>query len=328
MISALLLDLDRYLPPPDDADQAPAQASGEQQAQAPADEDPFAGLRTLDLEAEATVGTLKINNLRMSDLKAVITSKKGVLRVDPAQASLYQGRFTGLVELDARQKTPKARLKPDLKGVQIGPLLQDLAGEDRLVGTGEVEADLRVVGLSEAQVRNSLNGIARFAFRDGAYKGINVANLIRDAKAKLGMSSQGAVAGPQQTDFSEMSGSAKITNGVIDNQDLVAKSPLLRIDGKGQVDLPKDKLDYTVTTEVVGSLEGQGGKGRDELSGVSIPIRLTGSLDNPKPTVDLQAALSEVAKQKIDEKKAEIQKDLQDKATDEVGKALKGLFGK
>ncbi|MFM1891007.1 MAG: AsmA protein, partial [Pseudomonadota bacterium] len=237
--------------------------------------------------------------------------------------------FDGLVELDARQSKPKVRLKETLAGVQIGPLLQDLIGEDRLVGTGEVNADLRLVGLSEAEIRRSLNGTANIVFRDGAYKGINVAQLIRDAQAKLGQGTASpAGSGTPQTDFTELSGSAVISNGVVDNQDLQAKSPLLRIAGKGQVNLPQDSLDYLLTTTVVGSLAGQGGKGADQLKGVPIPVRLTGSLQDPKPTVDLQSALNAVAQQKIEEKKQEVMEKAQDKVQDEVGKALKGLFGR
>jgi AsmA protein len=320
------IDLDRYLPPPGTGEAAPQAESSAETAPAG---DPFAGIRTLDLDATATIGRLKVNNLRMNDLKAVIKSKGGVLRVDPASARLYDGSFGGLVELDVRQSEPKLRFKEALTGIQIGPLLQDLIGEDRLVGTGEVHADLRMVGLSEAQIRRSLNGTARIVFRDGAYKGINLAQLIREAQARLGQGTAGAAgAGTPQTDFTELTGSAVITNGVIDNQDLRAKSPLLRIDGQGRVNLPQDSLDYRLTTTVVGTLEGQGGRAAEELQGVPIPVRLTGSLQDPKPSVDLESALRAVAEQKVEEKKQEVLEDAQEKVQDEVGKALKGLFGR
>ena len=319
------IDLDRYLPPP--AADEPAKAESGKPADVPGN--PFAGLRTLDLDATATVGKLKVNKLNMSEVKAVIKSKGGVLRIDPATAKLYDGSFKGLVELDARQAKPKVRLKETLAGIQVGPLLQDLVGEQRLVGTGEVEADVRIAGLSENEIRRSLNGTTRMQFRDGAVKGINLAKLIRNAKSALGMASDTtAVSDADQTDFSELSASAVITNGVIENQDLVGKSPLLRVEGKGRVDLPQDTLDYLVVTTLVSSLEGQGGKGRDQLSGVPIPVRFKGSLQNPKPTVDLQAALSAEAKQKIEEQKDELRGKVEEKAKAEFGDALKGLFGK
>jgi AsmA protein len=121
-----------------------------------------------------------------------------------------------------------------------------------------------------------------------------------------------------------MSGSARITDGVIDNRDLQAKSPLLRIGGKGTVDLPEDNVDYLITAEIVQSLEGQGGKQRDELAGVPIPVRLRGSLQQPEPSVDLEAVVKARARQEIEAHKDEIQ----EKAQEEVGKALQKLFGR
>ena len=318
------IDLDRYLPPA--SSEQPVQKDDKPSGEAAGN--PFEGLRTLDLDAKANIGKLKINNLRMSNVKAVIKSKQGVLRIDPVGANLYQGTFSGLVQLDASKDTPRVRLKQSLTGIQAGPLLKDLVGQDRLLGTGEVNSDISLVGLTEQQIRRSLNGNAKFAFRDGAVKGINLAQLIRDAKSALGMGESSATGADARTDFSELSGSAVIKNGVIDNQDLSAKSPFLRVSGKGQVNLPSDSIDYLVTTEIVGSLEGQGGKGADELKGVPIPVRLTGSLTSPKPSVDLQAALSGKAKQKIEEKKEEIKAKAEEKIKDAVGDKLKGLFGK
>lgn len=317
------IDLDRYLPPPR---QGPAADGKPEGVATDTKEDPFAALRTLDLDAKVVVGKLKVNNLRLSGMQARIVSKNGVLTVDPAQANLYQGAFKGLVQLDTRQAAPKLRAKNALTGIQIGPLLQDLTGQDRLLGTGDVNADLRMTGLSEPQIRKTLNGTARFAFRDGALKGINLANLIRQAKSALGMETEGAPSGDNRTDFSELSASAKITDGIIENQDLKAKSPLLRVDGEGEVNLPKDSINYLVVTEIVGSLEGQGGKARDELSGLPIPVRFKGSLQDPKPSVDLQAALSAKAKQQLKEKKKEVTKQVEKKAKEQINEALKGLF--
>ena len=117
-----------------------------------------------------------------------------------------------------------------------------------------------------------------------------------------------------------------MTDGLVRNRDLAAKSPLLRIDGKGDVDLRKDTIDYLITTELVSSLEGQGGKGRDQLSGVPIPVRVTGSLSNPSYRPDLEAALSAKTKAQLEEKKEEVLKKVEEKTSKELGGALKGLF--
>jgi AsmA protein len=307
------IDLDRYLPA----------SEGEQAAAAPSAkpaDDPLAGLRTLELDGQVNVGRLKVKNLTITDVKVTVTSKDGVLRVDPLQALLYDGRLSGRAELDARRKTPRLAVSNQLAGIQAGPLLKDLLGEERLTGAGEVQSDLRMTGFSEQEIRNSLNGTAQFAFRDGAVKGVNVAQLIR--KAQAAMSGGSVPDEPQQTDFTELSGSAKITNGVIDNQDLAAKSPLLRIGGKGQVNLPADTVNYVLTAELVKSLEGQGGKGAQDLTGLPIPVRVKGKLTDPGYSVDLESVLQSKVKQEAQKK---IESAIQDKAGDKVKGLLKGL---
>lgn len=319
------IDLDRYLPPAG----ASAESAGGAKAGAgeAAAADPFAALRTLDFVGEFKIGQLKVSNARMSNVTTKVVSRKGVLAVDPVAASLYEGKFDGSVTLDASGAKPKVRAKNALTGIQIGPLLKDVAGEDRLLGRGEVNADVSVVGLTEPEIRRSLNGNARFAFRDGALKGVNLAQIIREGSSKLGLGGGTTSTGtPGQTDFTEMGGSVTMKNGVIKNDDLSAKSPLLRVDGKGEVDLPNDTINYLVTTELVGTLEGQGGKAKDELSGIPIPVRVSGPLTSPSYRPDLEAALSAKAKAQLEAKKEEVQKKVEEKVKDQVGDALKGLF--
>jgi AsmA protein len=317
------IDLDRYMPPAAEGEGAPAQA----QETGAASDDPFAALRTLDFVGEFTIGQLKVANARMSNVNAKVVSQKGVLKVDPMAASLYQGKFNGSVVLNASAKTPKIAAKQSLTGIQIGPLLKDLAGEDRLIGSGEFKADLTVVGLSEQEIRRSLTGTSSFAFRDGAFKGVNIAQIIREASSRLGLGGDRLDTGtPGQTDFTELSASLTMTDGVVKNQDLHAKSPLLRVEGRGEVDLPANTVDYLVVTELVGSLAGQGGKGRDELAGVPIPVRIRGPLSSPSYQPDLEAALSAKAKAQLEEKKEEVQEKVEKKIQDEIGDKLKGLF--
>jgi AsmA protein len=316
------IDLDRYMPP---AAAEPAPEAGK--AEQPAAADPFAALRTLDFVGDFSVGELKVSNVRMSQVKAKVTSKKGVLKVEPATAQLYEGNYDGAVTFDVSGKQPRLATRQVLTVIQVGGLLQDLAGEGRLVGKGEVHADVRMTGLSDAEIRRSLNGNARFALNDGAFKGVNIAQIVREASSRLGLGGGGLDTGtPGQTDFTQLSGSFDIRDGVINNRDLSAKSPLLRIDGKGEVDLPQNQIDYLVTTSLVSTLEGQGGKTRDELAGVPIPIRVTGPLTSPSYRPDLEAALSAKAKAQIEEKKQELQQKAQDKIEEQLGDKLKGLF--
>jgi len=214
-----------------------------------------------------------------------------------------------------------------LTGVQAGPLLKDLTGKEQLLGTASIKANLSGTGTSSEQIRQTLNGTAGFEFTDGAVKGVNIASLIRSAQAKIKGQPAPKETEPNQTDFALMKGTATITNGKVKNDDLLLKSPLLRITGAGRVSLPEETIDYTLTTKFVGSLKGQGGEDVAELKGVAVPVHVGGTFSKPTYVPDLAAVLSDAAKaeveKKVEKEKEKLQKKLGDDLTD---KLLKDLF--
>jgi hypothetical protein len=135
-------------------------------------------------------------------------------------------------------------------------------------------------GGNQLQVVSTLMGDGRIRFLDGAINGINLAETLRSA-GSLGLGDTG---GPQKTDFAELGGSFVITNGVIDNRDLRMLAPLVRLAGAGVVPMPPRTVDYGLDAKLVATTEGQGGKAA--MTGAPIPIRITGSWDNPSYNVD------------------------------------------
>ena len=312
------IDLDRYLPPPAEEDAAPAPAA---EAGGPTDDDPLAALRTLDMDGSVKVGSVKLAKLTTTDVNVGIKSSGGVLRVSPIAAKLYEGALDGSISVDARQKTPKIAVKQALTGIQAGPLLADLADKAMITGTGQVKLDISMSGLDGTSAKETLNGSASFLFRDGAYKGLDVIGTICSVGGKIDQLLTGGakgIAADGETKFAEMGGSATFTNGVMVNEDMEIKSPLIRVNGAGKIDLPGDSLDYLTRAELVTACEGQGGAGADRLVGVPLPIRASGSLTEPRFAPDWAALGKEMATS-----------GLKDKAKGLIGDKLKipGLSG-
>ncbi|MGD2075958.1 MAG: AsmA family protein, partial [Gammaproteobacteria bacterium] len=318
------IDVDRYLPPrseaPAPAAPAPAAAAGGQMI-------PVEALRGLDVDGKLTIGRLKAAQMLSTDIVMQLVAKDGLVRVHPASARMYEGQYQGDVTLDVRGGQPKISLNEKLAGVQVGPLLEDMLGEARLSGATQATAQLTAVGQTPDEFKRTLNGQLAFAFNEGAVQGFNLAAMIRKARARLKGEPPPADTGPNQTDFSELAGTATVTNGVIRNQDLSAKSPLLRVEGEGTVNLPQETLDYRVTAKVVGSLEGQGGKELTDLRGVAIPIQVAGTFAEPSYKIRLDEAVREVAEEKVKEKvQEEVEEKIGDKLEKQFGDSIKGLF--
>jgi len=100
---------------------------------------------------------------------------------------------------------------------------------------------------------------------------------VRSVKSKFGgKDAEGAASRTEKTDFSELTASFVIKNGIAHNEDLMLKSPFLRVTGAGDVNIGEDSLNYVVKTSIVGTMAGQGGKELGELKGFTVPVRLSG----------------------------------------------------
>ncbi len=329
------LNVDRYLPPP----AAPAD-SGSQPETAPAPVAAAGGgdqpailiplpvelLRSLALDGELSLEQLKVSGLTIDGIKLVLQADGGLVRLEPATASLYQGDFHGVVRVDVRQDTPKFHIEKRLTNIESGPLLNDLTGKPTLSGRGTVTATIDTAGVSEKVLISSLNGKVGFDFRNGALEGINIGRMLREARAAIKGEAAPAPE-PNRTDFAELGGSFNIRNGVADNRDLRAKTPLLRIEGEGKADLNQRSLDYLVRAAVVATSKGQGGKDLDDLRGIVVPLRATGPFDKLDYSLDLSEALRGKAKEELKQKaQKKIEEKLGDKLQGPLGDALKGLF--
>ena len=152
---------------------------------------------------------------------------------------------------------------------------------------------------------------------------------LRDIKAKFGApgkredATQQAKAG-EKTDFSELTASFKIANGVAHNDDLSMKSPFLRLAGAGDIDIGGGQMNYLAKASVVASSAGQGGQGLEQLKGLTVPVRLSGPFESLSYKIEFGSLVSDAAKAKVEEKTQEVKA----KAEDKVKDKLKGLFGK
>lgn len=314
------LDADRYLP----RSEKPKAAAG---GGAPGPEAviDLSALRTLDARGTLKLAALKIMNLRAASVRLQLKAQGGRAEINPLTASLYGGGVNGAVSASAGQpQRLAARL--DLRGINIGPLMKDALDQQPVDGRGNVALDLSTGGNTVGQFKKSLNGTAGVQLTDGAINGLDIAGALRNAKAKLGGGSQEGKAGSKEkTDFTEFGASFKISNGVAHNDDLSAKTPLLRLGGAGDIFIAEDRLDYTVKATVVPTLQGQGGPEMEQLKGLTLPVRLSGPYTAIAWNIDFGNAAGNRAKELAEQRKAQLQQEAQKRLDDEKAKAAQRL---
>lgn len=316
------LDVDRYRGKPAVAKPTGAVSPAPVPAEQPLDLSALSKLRAV---GNLRIGTLKFANIRSTNVRIDLRAGAGKVDINPFKANLYGGSVAGSLSVVSANPNRFA-LQQTLSGVQVGPLLKDAIGKEPIDGRGNVHLNVTSRGNLVSQLKKQLAGTARLDLRDGAIRGVNIAQAIRSAKARMGElrgseSAQGGTASTdEKTDFSELSGSFRIANGIAHNEDLTIKSPLVRVSGSGDINIGEDRLDYLARTTVVATLQGQGGPELQALKGLTVPVRLSGPFNAIGWRVDFAGMASELAKQKLDAEKAKVRDQLKDR--------LKGLLGK
>lgn len=323
------LNADRYLPPT----AAPAQASVSKpgaKTELNAIELPIQLLQDLKAQGTLDVASLKLLNLKLAKVRLKLDGAAGTAKRQQLAAELYGGNAE--LALRIAPGAPHA-LRLALNGINAAPLLKDFLSSDKLSGKGSMTLDVTATGRSIGEVRRSLDGKLAFNLVDGAVKGFNLGQILRDGQLLLRAQAQ-AGSEPQATDFAELRGSGVIVNGVLKSDQLSAKSPLLRLEGAGEIDLVQETINYLARPELVNTATGQGGKERINLSGIVIPVRLSGNLYKPKVAIDWESALKQQAVGRLREKLGlseatvrENRDELRRKAKEEISKGLLKLFG-
>jgi len=302
------LNVDRYLAP------------GRKDAK-PDERVDLAALKGKSVSGKVAIGALTARRIKLENVKAELKLEGGKLEVSPHTASLYGGTLSGVLAADANGN--RIQVKETAHNVAVGALLRDAAQKDVLEGRGNLSLDVRTAGGTVTALKKALAGSARVEMKDGAIKGVNLADSARNVKSALG-AKQAKPDPSQKTDFSEMSASFKIAGGVARNDDLKAASPFLRLGGAGNLDIGGNAIDYLAKATLVATSRGQGGREAGNVAGITIPVKLGGALDNPSWSVDYSGLAGGVGGALG--KAAGTVTDTAKKGASGVGDALRGLF--
>ncbi|MEO8332131.1 MAG: AsmA-like C-terminal region-containing protein [Gallionella sp.] len=307
------LDADLYLP------KAPAAAATKsKQPEQPLD---LSALRKLNLDGRLTIAALKVMNVKSSLLRVDVKALDGKVNINPLSANLYHGSIDSRISLNA--VTSSFAINGKLNGIDIAPLLKDAADLELAEGKGNIAIDLATKGDTVSALKKALNGNVTVNLANGAIKGINLnklvqglQNLSKDTKVQtLGVDKS------EKTEFTEFKASFKVNNGVAHNDDLAVKSTVLRLSGNGDIDIGHDNMNYNAKAALAKTEQGKS---------VTLPVNVSGPFDALKFKVDYGAIITDIARQKLNEKKEEVKtkvkEDAKTKVQEELKKGLKGLF--
>jgi AsmA protein len=316
------IDLDRYQPPPTEpvANEEPIEL-------------PVELLKPLRVKGVFSVGAIKIGGAQLTKLYAGMNIADAVARFAPLQAELYGGHYKGDIGIDMRPAVPRVTMDEHMSGIDIAKLMKDYADSKLLSGRGNLDVKLAASGRGGDALMKTLSGTVGLNLQDGAVEGMDLWYAIGEAQSLIKNRALSGAVNSKRTSFETFKATAELVNGVATNKDLVVASQLLRVTGSGIVNLISQELTYGVNAAVLRSPPGADADFA-ELERASIPIRITGTLTDPKIRPDLKGLAKAQVQKLVDEHKEEVMQKveveadkLKAKAKDKAKDALKDLLG-
>lgn len=232
------------------------------------------GLAAANANIALTAQSLNLGVIRLGAIDTTAVLDRSRLVTTLRQVSAYNGSITGELVVNGRGGLSLGG-NIRARGVAMQPLLQDLADQDRLIGTANVALQYLAVGNSMDALMRSLSGSASVDIGQGELLGLDLAGMLRNFDASF--RGEGS-----KTVFNGITATASIANGVASNSDLVFDAPLVSASGQGTVDIGNQALDYRFTP-----VAQTGG------AGIAIPVIIEGPWRDLSFRPDLEALVNQ-----------------------------------
>ncbi|TPK91311.1 AsmA family protein [Mesorhizobium sp. B2-4-16] len=242
-------------------------------------------LKGIDAKMAIQADKLGYGKVFAGPVATTLTVADGKAHLNVPQSPFYGGAVAAEMTADGSQDTASLNLNTAIAGATAGPLLHDAADFDRIEGTLEATVAVSGSGKTTKSLARSLGGKASAKFGDGAFRGIDIAEIYNNLVGLLAGGFKQDQA--KKTTFTELGASFAIENGIAQTTDISLLGPLVRMDGSGKIDLADQTLAMHLNPRVIASLSGQGGD--VAVKGIGVPIVVQGPLSAPRAYPDLSA---------------------------------------
>ena len=298
------INLDDYMAP---ADTGAAPSTGES---ADDIEIPVDIIRELKANGSFKIDRALLSGMEFTNVELGLRSRNGKLRLNPLAADLYDGTYNGDVRIDASQDIPSISVDEKLQGVNLSSLAKSMFDQDNISGTINGTFALSGAGRNLAAIRQDLDGKMSLELVDGAWEGIDVWHQLRAARAMFRQEPAPPANLPARTEFTSVSATGTVTDGIFKNDDLLVQLPFLEMTGGGIVDLPAAQVNYSVEARVFNKPELMSGISEAELADLTktvVPVKITGPLNSPSVRPDIEAVFRQQVEGALEEQKEKLQ---------------------
>ncbi|WP_296761799.1 AsmA family protein [Sediminimonas sp.] len=255
-------------------------------------------LALVEGELELAADSMLLGPLALGRTRVNLTLERARAVATLEQVAAYDGNLRGELVVNNRSGLS---VGGDLRaeGVEVQGLLTDLAGLSRFTGKAQAELSFVGAGQNVDAIMRSLSGGGTISTGRGTIQGIDLDQLFRAGDVRGGT-----------TVFDSLTATFTIEDGVLRNDDLLMRLPMISARGEGRVGLGARDLNYLFTPRA---------GGEDAEGGIAIPVRIKGPWANPSIRPDMKAL--------ADENLQEEKEKLEEKARGELDRAVEEKLG-
>ena len=323
------LNLDNYLPPATEDAEASDEEQPSDSEQPPSGKEhpliPEEMLRGLDLDGSMKLASLTIAKFIFEQPSLDIKAAQGKQEVNIG-SRFYQGTIDMKSNLDVRQSgNPKMAASAELKNISLEALSKPIPDLASLQGDVNAGMKVHTQGQYASVLTKNLNGNIEFKIDKGVFTDANFDKMVCEGVAKIRKKELRATDWGSSTEFTDLSGTFVIKNGIASNDNLIAALAYMNLKGDGYVNLVDRQLDYHMGLNIRGEEAPDSDPAcqiNKEYVNVTWPVRCHGDLGDLKCGIDvkrLTETIAEIAENRLKKK-------IEDKVQGPVKDLLKGFF--
>ncbi|HET6936763.1 MAG TPA: AsmA-like C-terminal region-containing protein, partial [Candidatus Angelobacter sp.] len=251
------------------------------------------------------IGTVKYNDLLLTNVHSNVTLDRGVVRLNPVNADVYNGKETGSITIDLRPAQPVYTVALKTQNVDANKLISSVSDlKQTIYGQLASNVNASFSASSADAIARSLNGQLALNLNNGKLMNLDLLHEVAAVGKFLGSSAVPS-ASRGFTNVAQLSGNFDVKNGVAQTNNLKAVIDGGTMAATGLVNLADQSLNLHVTavlnktlsqavggTQVGGFMNTALANNQGELV---IPVIVTGTFQHPSVAPDVQ----EIAQMKL-----------------------------
>jgi uncharacterized protein involved in outer membrane biogenesis len=285
--SAKPADNSRSAPATTGAGQTPGAAPRDDGRLFPADPLPLDTLKSVDADVTVNAKRIVKDQLALTDASLHAVIARGKLTVQPLKAGVAGGTLDAKATVDGGAATPEVAIEANGKDIDLNTLMTQLGNPGMIeAAKGAVHADLKGRGKSVREIMASLDG--SLALGTGAGRlGPKALDQLSADIVKLLAFNVGSI-GQQQavTQINCVAVPFTVQAGLAKSDAILVDTGKVTVKGSGTASLRDEKLDLVFTpTAKEGGL----------MSYAAVPVHVTGTFASPSVAPDAAGAVKNVA---------------------------------